>query len=117
EHGPIAAFPKGGGEQTVFAFGPDANYAVFSDPPQYHIVGPPGPKRPSQRKFQQGLFGLNGNQHLDYRRLLMPALRKEAVLAQAAATVDLVDRALDGWHAGRTIDLAEAMKELSLAVA
>src|SRR4051794_26298466 len=64
EHGPIVAFPKGGGEQTVFAFGPDANHAVFSDPHQYHIVGPPGPKRSSQRKFQQGLFGLNGNQHL-----------------------------------------------------
>ena len=42
EYGRLAAFPKGS-EQTVFAFGPEANYAVFSDPQLYLIAGPPGP--------------------------------------------------------------------------
>jgi cytochrome P450 len=116
EYGSLAAFPKGS-DQTVFAFGPEANRAVFGDPKMYHIVGPPGPKRSSQRKFQQGLFGLNGNQHIDHRRLLMPALRKEAVMAQAAATVDIVDRSLDQWRPGKVMDLSAAMKDLSLSVA
>jgi cytochrome P450 len=116
EYGALVAFPKGG-ELTVFAFGPEANRAVFADPQLYHIVGPPGPRGSSHRRFQQGLLGLNGAQHTSHRRLLMPALAKEAVLAQTGAMHDLVDRCLESWRPGQRIDLYQAMKQFSLDLA
>ena len=116
QHGRLVAYPKGS-DLTVFAFGPEANQAVFADPSLYHIVGPPGPRGSSQRRFQQGLFGLNGAQHLEHRRLLMPALSKQAVLAQVGALTDLVECCLERWRPGQRIDLYAAMKELSLTIA
>src|SRR5262245_48154612 len=115
-YGPIVAFHKGN-ELTVFAYGPAANYEVFANTDVFQIGGgPPGPRGSSQRKYQQGLFGLNGTQHQDHRRLLMPAMSKEAVQAQAGDMAALVGRFLDGWRPGQTIDLAAAMKDLALTV-
>ena len=116
QYGPMVAYRKGD-ELTVFAIGPEANYDVFSRPDIFQIGGgPPGPRGSSQRKFQQGLFGLNGTQHQDHRRLLLPALSKEAVQAQAGDMAERVGRFLDGWRPGQTIDLAAAMKDLSLSL-
>src|SRR5262245_51295832 len=115
-YGDFVAFPKGD-DLTVCAFGPEANRAVFSEPQLYHIVGPPGPRASSQRRFQQGLLGLNGAQHTSHRRLLMPALSKEAVLAQAGAMANVIHRCLELWRPGQRLDLYLAMKRLSLALA
>ncbi len=116
QYGPLVAFPKGS-DLTVVAYGPEANRAVFTDPDLYYIVGPPGPRGSAQRRFQQGLFGLNWEKHREHRRLLMPAFRKEAVLAQAEVMTALVERSLDRWRPGQTLDLFAAMKELSLDIA
>jgi cytochrome P450 len=111
------AYVNKGAERTVFAFGPEANRAIFGDTDTYHIFGPPGPRNSSQRRFQQGLFGLNGAKHLEHRRMLMPALRKEVVLAQAGAMARLVEGYLDRFRPGQDIDLYAAMKELALLLA
>lgn len=115
-YGPIVAFEKGS-ERTVFAFGAEANYSIFTDCETYHVFGPPGPKNSSQRRFQNGLFGLNGAKHLEHRRLLMPALRKEVVLSQGAAMARITEKYLNRLRPGQTIDLFGAMKELALMVA
>src|SRR5262245_57062907 len=78
---PLVAYDNGG-EQTVFAFGEEANQAIFTDTDTYHVYGPPGPRNSSHRRFLNGLFGLNGAKHLEHRRLLMPNLRKDVVLSQ-----------------------------------
>lgn len=114
--GPLVAFPKGD-DLTVCAFTPEANRAVFCDPSLYYIAGPPGPRGSSQRRFQRGMFGLNGAQHLAHRRLLMPALKKETVISVAAGMGRIVETTLDRWQPGQTIDLFGAMKELSLDIA
>lgn len=106
-----------GTDLTVLAFGPEANHAVLTNPDDYHAVGPPGPRSSSQRRFQQGMFGLNGAQHLKHKRLLQPALSKKAVVSQQDALVSTVDRCLGGWQLGQRIDLYGAMKELSLTIA
>src|SRR4051812_46571373 len=81
EYGPMVVFPNGT-DRTVFAFGPEANRAVFGDTNLYHMIGPVGPKGSAQRAFHLGLLGLNARQHLDHRRMLQPVLRKEAAVAQ-----------------------------------
>lgn len=116
QYGLLVAFPKGS-DLTVFGFGPEANYAVFSEPRLYHMVGPPGPRGSSQRRFQQGLFGLNGAQHLQHRRLFMPALSKDAVRGQAGLMTSLLERSLSSWRVGQSLDLYGAMKKLSLDIA
>lgn len=115
-HGPLVAYPKGT-DLNVFAFSPEANRAIFSDTQLYHTVGIPGPKNSAHRHFRMGLFALNGNQHRDHRRLLMPAMAREAVLAQGDIMARTVESCLDGWRPGQQIDLYGSMKELALAIA
>jgi cytochrome P450 len=114
-YGPMVAYPKGA-DLTVFAFGPEANRAVFSDPSAFHVYGPPGPKKSAQRRFCLGLFGLNGESHLRHRRLLMPALSKPSVEACARPVERIIDELLGGWRSGERIDLAGAMKSLALQI-
>src|SRR5262249_54567455 len=76
EYGKCVAFPNNDW-YTVFAFGPECNYPVFTDTRVYHQAGYPGPKGRGQRQFMFGLFGLSGEQQMRHRRLLMPPFRKE----------------------------------------
>lgn len=115
-YGRMVVFPSGP-DRTVFAFGPEANHAVFGDTSLYHMIGPVGPKGSAQRSFQLGLLGLNGKQHLEHRRMLHPALRKDASLAMVEPIQRLVQKFLDGWQVGTKIDLYASMKELSLSFA
>lgn len=115
-HGPVVAFPKGT-DQTVFAFGPEANYAVYSDPATYQVYGPPGPRNSAQRRFGQGLFGLNGARQQQHRRLLLPALNRPAAAAHVQPMLEIIEGTLAGWRTGQRLDLAAAMKELALRIA
>lgn len=115
-HGHLVAFAKGD-DTTVFSCGEAASYAVFSDPETFHVFGHPGTKNTAQRRFGQGLFGINGTKQRQHRRLLMPAVRKEVVEASAAAMASVTDEFLSEWQTGQRVDLYGAMKDLSLRVA
>lgn len=115
-HGPLVVFPKGT-DQTVFAFGPEANRDVYSDPATFHVYGPPGPKNSAQRRFGLGLFGLNGPKQVEHRRLLLPAMSKPATEAFIRPMRRVIDETLAGWRIGRQLDLAAAMKKLGLQIA
>jgi cytochrome P450 len=115
-YGPIVGYRKGS-DLTVFCCGAEAGYAVFSEPDTFHVFGHPGTKNTAQRRFGLGLFGINGAVQRQHRRLLMPAVRKEAVEASAEAMSQVIDEFLGEWRVGQRIDLYAAMKELSLRVA
>lgn len=115
-YGSIVGYPKGS-ELTVFAFGPQANHDIYSDPGTFHVYGPPGPRNSAQRRFGLGLFGLNGLKQQQHRRLLMPAVSKHVVEASAPSMLHEIRSFLAGWRLGQTIDLYAAMKELSLRIA
>ncbi|MBY0231065.1 MAG: cytochrome P450 [Gemmataceae bacterium] len=114
-HGPLVRFPKGG-EETLFAFGPEASESLLSDPEAFHVHGMPGPRGSSMRRFGLGLFGLNGAPALAQRRLLLPPLARSAVEADEARMLALVERELAAWRTGETIDLAAALRKLALRV-
>ncbi|MFO0805307.1 MAG: cytochrome P450 [Gemmataceae bacterium] len=117
ECGPFTAYGSGS-SRTVFAFDTAANHDVLCDTDTFLMgSGPPGPRRSSQRRFMLGLFGLNGERQLVHRRLMQPALAKDAVLQVGPAIDTIVDGFLASWRPGQVIDLAAAMKDLSLAVA
>lgn len=114
EYGECVTYP--GSPVTLFAFHPAHNHAVFGRPDEFYIVGPPGPRGSAQRRFGNGLFGLNGPTHQRHRRALMPALQKSAVEGYQTEVVGLIRDRLAGWTPGRTIDLYREMKDLSLEV-
>lgn len=115
-YGELVAFPKGP-HQTIFAFSPEAHRDAYGDPTTFYVYGPPGPRNSAQRRFAQGLFGLNGPKFQEHRRLLMPAVSKGAVEGAGSAMQHIIDRFLANWHPGKQIDLYGSMKSLSLRVA
>lgn len=114
--GRFVSYPNGRA-LTLIAFSPEHNRRVLSDPETFNMVGPPGPRNSAQRRFALGLLGLNGPRHLYHRRLLMPAMRKEAVTAVLDPVASVVDEHLGRWRVGRVLDLAQEMKDLSLEIA
>jgi len=117
ECGPFTGYGSGS-SRTVFAFDTAANHEVLCHPETYHVgSGPPGARGSSQRRFKYGLFGLNGERQLVHRRLMQPALGKEAVNRIGGEVEAIVDAFLAPWRPGQTIDLAAAMKDLSLTIA
>jgi cytochrome P450 len=115
-YGNAVAFLKGP-SCSIFAFGPDFNRAVLTNPDAYHLTsGFPGPRNSAQRRFGRGLFGLNGEAHQRHRRLLMPPFRKEAVESYRDLLSQLTEQFLAGWQPGLELDMARALKEFSLRV-
>jgi cytochrome P450 len=114
-YGKCVAFPNNDW-YTVFAFGPECNYPVFTDTRVYHQAGYPGPKGRGQRQFMFGLFGLSGEQQMRHRRLLMPPFRKESVERSFDALSAVVDHSLAGWRPGSILDLRGCMQDLSLQI-
>jgi cytochrome P450 len=108
---------ENGPDLTLLAFGPRYNRAAMSDSDTFHnFGGAPGPRNSSQRRFCLGLFGLNGQRHLAHRRLLMPALRREAVEADLEPVTRVVEGHLARWRAGQVLDLGQEMKDLAFKV-
>jgi cytochrome P450 len=114
-YGKCVAFPNNDW-YTVFAFGPECNYPVFTDTRVYHQAGYPGPKSRGQRQFMFGLFGLSGEQQMRHRRLLMPPFRKECVERSFDPLAEVVAHSLAGWRPGSILDLRACMQDLSLQV-
>lgn len=115
-HGPVVAYPKGS-DLTLFVNGGEASRSLYSDPETFHVYGPPGPRNSAQRRFGLGLFGLNGPKQQEHRRLLMPPVKKPNVEAIGAAMQGQIEGFLSEWRVGQTVDLAMAMKKLSLRIA
>jgi cytochrome P450 len=115
-HGLTIAFRKGqaGG---LFAFGPEHNRQLFANPDAFAIVSRfPGPRHSAQRRFGRGLFSMNGAEHQEQRRLLMPPFRKDQLGAYHEALLDLTEGLLAGWRAGTELDLWAQMKEHALRI-
>jgi cytochrome P450 len=116
-YGRLTTFERDG-QPFYFAFGPEYNQTVFGDLDAFHIVaGVPGPKRSAQRRLGRGMFSLNGEEHRQARRQLMPPFRKEALGRQAAALTELIDEFFAGWRPGQSFDLMHEMQELTLGMA
>lgn len=115
-YGNIAVF--GSSEAPLaFVFGPEYNQRVFGDPESFHILARfPGPKRSAQRRIARGMFSMNGEEHRQARRRLMPPFRKEVMGSYIAPFTETIAGLVDEWRPGQTFDLIRQMKELTLRI-
>lgn len=70
----------------------------------------------SKRLLGEGLLTSEGEAHRRQRRLAQPAFHRSRIEAYAKVMTDYTTRTIAGWRAGQTLDLAEEMMALTLAI-
>jgi len=135
KYGPVVALSRGGGTSvvtpgngcpgTVLAFGPDMLRQVETQHEIYHKsvasgrLYPVGEVNARKKPFQRwgtGLFAVNGNEHREHRKLLMPAFHKKRIEAYRDAMVALTEQTLDQWVVGQARNIHADMMQLTLRI-
>ena len=113
DYGTIASFVRGR-PGIVFAFGPEYNKQILSDPARYYSTGitMPGPSDSPQRHLGYGLLSMNGPQHQFHRRLVMPMFYRKQVESYRETIATIIDETLAGWRPGR-LDVWRALQQLT----
>lgn len=89
--------------RAVYAFGPEANRAILADSTDHFVWGPIfSSVRPATGPT--ALVVSDGDDHDRRRRLVQPAFAKRRIDANAELILDELDRMLDTWTAGRSLD-------------
>src|SRR6185312_7189707 len=70
----------------------------------------------SKRLLGEGLLTSEGEVHLRQRRLAQPAFHRQRISTYAESMVRYADHTRSGWKAGATIDMREAMMQLTLNI-
>lgn len=70
----------------------------------------------SKRLFGEGLLTSEGEFHRRQRRLAQPAFHRARVESYATHMTEYADRTRQRWHDGATLDIAEEMMHLTLAI-
>jgi cytochrome P450 len=70
-----------------------------------------------KRLLGNGLLTSEGDFHLRQRRLAQPAFHRQRIAAYAATMSEHTARVRDRWQDGETLDIAQEMMRLTLAVA
>ena len=117
DYGDIAAL-VGGRKEFVFAFGPQYNQLILTRPDIfcYQSMVLPGPENSAQRRLCDAIFSMNGEQALERRKLLAPPLHRRAVDGYRDIIVETVDKVLQRWPVGGTLDAAAELKRLTIWV-
>jgi cytochrome P450 len=111
---------------TVFLYGPELNRQLLTGHEEFHkcaLSGPLYPSEPvSERKqpltrLLTGLFHVNGQEHRQHRRLLMPAFHKSRIETYRDEMVEITESALQSFEPGSVRDVCPDLMELTLRVA
>jgi cytochrome P450 len=113
EHGDIA-FARLGGENVYLVSDPAAIRDVLVTNQRNFLKGR-GLER-AKRLLGKGLLTSEGALHVRQRRLVQPAFHRDRIAAYAAVMSAYADRTRRSWADGTTIDAAEAMNRLALAI-
>lgn len=103
----------------VFVFSPEYNQLVLSDTGLFHALDPDSsplrmPPDSALKRLFVGLTHMNGKQHKQQRRLMLPAFHKKRIEAYRDDIVALTERKLAGWAPGQERDLLRETRELTL---
>ena len=101
---------------VVFALGPEANhYITVSHASNFRWrEGSLGDLIPL---LGDGLLTTDGEYHKRARRIMLPAFHREQIAAATGVMTEETDRGLEGWHAGRRLDLYAWTRRLALRIA
>ena len=99
--------------------GPKYNQQILADAKQFYNFAELPFKVPSDSsvgRFNINLTFMNGKQHRQQRRLMMPAFHKIATQTYRDAMVEVAEQHLAKWSAGGPVDMNLEMVELTLLV-
>jgi cytochrome P450 len=116
-HGLIAALEEQG-RRVIFAFGPDYNRQLLSDPNTFHarFFAIRGPRNSAQRRLTSALLGMNGDEHKRHRRLVMGPFQKESISRYGDQLGTLAQRLIRRWRPGQVRDTFQDMAQHMLRV-
>jgi len=104
--------------RQFFAIGPEYNRLLLSDTSLFHTIFEVlAPKYVKERRRGVGLLNMNGAEHKQQRRLMMPAFHRKQVDGYRDTMVQFTQNMLDGWQVGQHRDIAADMQALTLRIA
>lgn len=116
-YGPLSALVDHD-RRHVLAVGPEYNRQILSDSSLFYTVfDTMMPERLKRRQKAFGLLQMNGEQHKQQRRLMMPAFHRKRIELYRDDMITLTETMLEQWWPGRQIDLSHEMQQLTLRVA
>ncbi len=107
------------GARYVMISGGALNREVLGRPADFRpsglvLNGPPGS---ALRRLRNGLFQMSGETHRRHRRLMRPSFSTTSVGSTIPSMAPLIDRIIDRWKIGETLDVLQEMRTLSNWVA
>ncbi|HVE77868.1 MAG TPA: cytochrome P450 [Gemmatimonadaceae bacterium] len=114
EHGDVVRFSLGG-ERAYLVSDPELVREVLVTRNRSFVKG----RALDRARFVlgEGLLTSNGDFHLRQRRLAQPAFHRERIAGYAATMTAFTERHQARWRDGETLEVAEAMARLTLAIA
>ncbi|MBO0782100.1 MAG: cytochrome P450 [Ktedonobacteraceae bacterium] len=120
-YGDVAVLAKND-PMLMFAFGPEHNFRLLSNPDLFHVKVdtfakriPPGTAL--TRIWFTNLLRMDGDLHKQQRRLMMPSFHRKQIVNYHNDMVDQTQRLLDRWKVGSQLDLLREMQRLTQSVA
>jgi cytochrome P450 len=103
------------GMPIVLLFRPEYERFVLVEHPDYFSNRGLGPNNPNAAN--EGLLTIDGEKHRQQRRAVQPAFHKKQVEGYASTMTQFTQELFQNWHAGDTINISQAMQELTLRIA
>ena len=123
DYGPLASLARGS-LKYIFAFGPQYNHQILSNPGLFHEPSVEDSTMPfktphgsAAERLSTGLNLINDEKHKRLRRLIMPAFQKKRVEAYRDEMANLTRQKLAGWKPGQITDIALEMYRLTHMIA
>jgi len=114
QYGSVAAMTAADARGMAFAFGPDYNRVILSQPTRFLNAGIThlGPHGSANRRVSFGMLNMNGAEHQYHRKIVSPFFQPAALAGRHQTMVELTDRMLNAWIVERPFDVSEVMSQL-----
>ncbi|WP_268794561.1 cytochrome P450 [Paenibacillus sp. DMB20] len=119
-YGSIVALGQGSKPSTVFAFGPEMNRQILTNP-DFFEVSSAFVKIPQNTvlgdMFYHNLMLMSGQKHRQHRRLMQPAFQHDQIVRYGQDMAMITERLADEWRGRTEIELNAEMKKLTQRIA
>ncbi|TLS53206.1 cytochrome P450 [Paenibacillus antri] len=119
-YGTLSALGQGDKPSTVFAFGPEMNRQILTNPDFFEVstalVKVPKDTRMGEL-FYNNLVLMSGEKHRRHRRLMQPAFQQDQIRQYGRDMATITGRLADEWEGRTEIDLNVEMKKLTQRIA
>lgn len=119
-YGKLVALNQGDKPSAIFAFGPEFNQQIVTNPGFFEISSGLV-KIPKQtvlgKMFYTNLILMSGEKHKQHRRLMQPAFHHERIMQYGTDMIRFTERLTDEWQGRTEIELNQEMKKLTQRIA